>query len=137
MILLDTCVLLWLSEDPPRLPKEVMEAIRRTPPGQRYLSAVTAYEIGVKYARGSLKLPIAPRRWLDQSCAQRGISVLPITKEIAQRAVELPWHHRDPADRIIISTGMEADLSVLTPDPAFKPYKGVRLLWKARAARKT
>ncbi len=129
MILLDTCTLLWLSGEPPRLPAPVIAAIRQAPPGQRYVSAISAYEIGVKHARGHLVLPSAPRAFLDASCAARGLSVLPVTKAIAQTATELPWHHRDPADRVILATALDGDLTILTPDPAFRAYPGVSLLW--------
>jgi len=136
VILLDTCTLLWLSTDPPRLPAPVIAAIRQTPPGQRYLSAITAYEIGVKHARGRLVLPAPPRAWLEESCAERGLSILPVTRSIALLATELPWHHRDPADRMIIATAIDAGLPVLTPDPAFEAYKGVTLVWDRKPRRR-
>lgn len=135
MILLDTCTLLWLSAEPPRLPAPVVAAIRQAPPGQRYVSAISAYEIGVKHARGTLSLPGTPRTWLDATCAERGLSVLPVTKAIAQTATELPWHHRDPADRLIIATALDGDLTVLTPDPTFRAYAGVSLLWDRKRRR--
>jgi PIN domain nuclease of toxin-antitoxin system len=129
VILLDTCTLLWLAEDPPRLPRMVMAAIRHVAPGQRFLSAISAFEIGVKYRNGKLSLPKKPRQWVDESCAKRGLIVVPVTKDIAHRATELALYHRDPADRIIIATALEHDLTVLTPDLQFRRYKPIKLAW--------
>lgn len=130
MILLDTCALLWLSGDPPRLPQRVMTSIRNAPPGQRFISAISIYEIGVKCEKGKLILPKKLRIWIDQMCGQRGLTVLPITKDIACRAIELPKHHNDPADRMIISTALEYNLVILSPDRLFKKYSAVKTVWE-------
>ena len=129
MILLDTCVLLWLAADPSPLPESVKTHIRNVAPGQRYLSAISMFEIGVKHSRGKLVLPQPPRTWFERQCAARSINVLPVTASIAARATELPWHHRDPADRMILATALEYDLPIVTCDEAFKAYNNVRLLW--------
>lgn len=128
MVLLDTCTLLWLSDPNVQLPPRVQEALRRTPPSERYVSAISAFEIGYKHALGKLALPMSPRNWFEESCTRRGIRSLPITDTIAMRASQLPRHHRDPADRFILSTATEFQLTILTPDPLFAPY-GVALLW--------
>lgn len=129
MILLDTCTLLWLACDPPQLPESVMDKIRRTPPAYRHLSAISAFEIGVKYSLGKLKLPKKPRIWLDANCVERGINIIAVQKSIACRAVELPRHHKDPADRMILATAMEFNLTILSPDPAFGHYRDVKVYW--------
>lgn len=129
MILLDTCTLLWLAGDPPHLPQTVVTAIRSVPPGQRFVSAISAFEIGVKHARGRLTLPMVPRLWFDETCAQRGLTPLAITKDIALRATELAPHHQDPADRLIIATALQHGLTVLTPDIAFQAYTHLRTAW--------
>lgn len=128
MVLLDTCTLLWLSDPTVQLPVKVQEALRRTPPSERYVSAISAFEIGYKHALGKLSLPMAPRRWFEETCTRRGLRSLPLTDSIALRAAQLPRHHRDPADRFLISTATEFQLTILTPDPMFAPY-GVKLLW--------
>lgn len=128
MILLDTCTLLWISDPDVRLPARVEEVIRKSPPSERYVSAISAFEIGWKHALGKLHLPLPPRTWFEETCARRGLCSLPITDSIAMRASQLPRHHRDPADRFIISTAKEFHLRVLTPDPLFSPYE-VEVLW--------
>ncbi|MEW6280150.1 MAG: type II toxin-antitoxin system VapC family toxin [Candidatus Eremiobacterota bacterium] len=122
MVLLDTCTLLWLSDPTAALPESVREEIRRHPPSARFVSAISAFEIGHKHAHGRLSLPLPAPVWFGESCAQRGIQPVPISASIAMRASQLPRHHRDPADRFIISTAMEYGLKVLTPDGCFKAY---------------
>ena len=128
MILLDTCTLLWLSDPDTDLPDAVLRALRSSPPSERFVSAISAFEIGYKHALGKLKLPLKPALWFRENCAQRGLTCLPLTESIALRAAQLPRHHRDPGDRFIVSTAMEYDLLVLTPDQHFAPYP-VKVLW--------
>lgn len=128
MILLDTCTLLWLADPEVTLPGAVVEAIRRCPPAERYVSSISAFEIGYKHALGKLDLPLRPGAWFQETCARRGITSLAINDSIAVRASQLPLHHRDPADRFIISTAVEFQLRILTPDPAFAPYP-VDVFW--------
>ena len=129
MILLDTCTLLWLSDPDARLPRSVENIIRSTPPGQRFVSAISAFEIAVKHARGQLALPMAPQAWLDSTYAQRGLACLPVTDRIACTAAALPALHKDPADRIIVASAILNDLIVLTPDVHIRAYPGVKTRW--------
>ena len=128
MVLLDTSTLLWLCQASSPLPAPVVKAIRSTPPTGRFVSAITAFEIGYKFALGKLVLSKPPLVWFPEVCAKRGLSVLPITDSIALRASALPRHHRDPADRFIISTAQELSLTILTPDPFLNLYD-VHTLW--------
>lgn len=122
MILLDTCVLLWLSDPDHPLPDGVKDAIRACPPAERFVSAISGFEIGFKCALGKLALPMAPNLWFEESCARRGLQTLPVTVSVAMRASQLPPHHRDPADRFIISTAMEFGLKIATPDSEYRKY---------------
>ncbi|MFA5508074.1 MAG: type II toxin-antitoxin system VapC family toxin [Vulcanimicrobiota bacterium] len=122
LIILDTCTLLWLSDISYSLPSSVKEALRSCPPSERFVSAITAFEIGFKSALGKLNLPVPAKVWFEETCAQRGIQSLPLTASVAMRASQLPLHHRDPADRFIISTALEFQLKILTPDKIFSKY---------------
>ncbi len=134
MILLDTCTLLWLCDPDVTLPDEVTRVIRKTSPSERYVSAISAFEIGFKHALGRLQLSMHPKSWFEQNLAARGLRSLPITDSIAMRASQLPRHHRDPADRFIISTAMEYNLRILTPDEHFSKY-AVQMLWHSPSDR--
>ena len=131
MILLDTCVFLWLNQDPPPLPFAILDRIRKTPSGSRFVSAVSALEIGVKARRGRLELPAGdPKQWFDSVVAERGINVIPMTVPIAFRSAALPELHRDSADRLIIATALEHRLVLLTPDRLIAQYPEVELAWR-------
>ncbi len=130
MILLDTCVFLWLNEDPPALPKLVMDLIRKTPVGRRFVSAMTALEIAIKARKGRLQIPGGqPLMWFDATVAERGLSVIPMTAGIAFRSASLPDLHKDPADRVIIATAVEHHLTIITPDRLIAQYPNIEVTW--------
>ncbi len=129
VILLDTCTFLWLADPTVTLPGTVTTALRKCPSSERYVSAISAFEIGYKDASGKLSLPKHPKTWFAENCALRGIQSLPINDSIALRASQLPRHHPDPADRLIISTALEYGLTILTPDKHFAAYSAP-LLWE-------
>lgn len=130
MILLDTCVFLWLNEDPTALPMLVMELIRKTPVGNRFVSAMTALEITIKARKGRLQIPGSqPRMWFDAAVAERGLSVIPMTAGIAFRSASLPDLHKDPADRVIIATAIEHHLTIVTPDRLIAQYPNIEVTW--------
>ena len=126
-LLLDTCTFLWFLSDAPELSAKARAAIL-DPANQVYLSAVSGWEIGRKYARGALELPARPEALIPQVRVESGILSLPLTEEEAISAEKLPLLHRDPFDRMIISQALVQGMIVVTPDPAFGAYP-VRLLW--------
>lgn len=128
MILLDTCALLWLTAEPARLSGPAQRAIRR-PGADVYLSAFSAFELGVKVGKGKLALPMPLKQWFLAVCGQFGLRELPVTAAIAATAAELPPVHSDPADRIIIATALEHKLTVITPDERIHQYPNVKTLW--------
>ncbi|MBI4703416.1 MAG: type II toxin-antitoxin system VapC family toxin [Deltaproteobacteria bacterium] len=130
MILLDTCVLLWLPLGAHKLPEGVVAAIRRTPQGQRWVCPLSAYEIGAKVARGRLELPLGVEDWFWTLCRGRGLTPLPVTAEACLRASRLPDIHRDPVDRILVAQAQQHGLLLLTSDETIARYPGVDVLWQ-------
>ena len=126
-LLLDTCTFLWFQGDAPELSAKARAAIL-DPANEVYLSAVSGWEIGRKYARGFLELPARPEALIPQVRVESGILSLPLTEEEAILAEKLPLLHRDPFDRMIIAQALQQGMIVVTPDPAFGAYP-VRLLW--------
>jgi PIN domain nuclease of toxin-antitoxin system len=128
MILLDTCSLLWLADDPSRLSEPARDVLRQ--PGLAvYASAFSAFELGLKVAKHKLGLPKPLKEWFPAVCAQFAVRELPLTATIAAAATELPNLHADPADRILIATALEHNLTILTPDDKMRQYPRVRTLW--------
>ena len=116
-LLLDTHVLLWWLDDNPALPRAGRKAIAN-PDNLIILSSVVIWEIRIKQALG--KLEITPDFF--QVLKNQGFEFLSITSEHAYAVGDLPMHHRDPFDRMIIAQAKLEGLSVVTHDAAFKNY---------------
>ena len=129
MILLDSCVLLWLPLGTEKLPGGVLQAIRSTPRGQRWVCPLSAYEIAIKAKRGKLGLPLPASTWFTRVCEERGLTPLPLTAEVCLAAAELPDIHRDPVDRLIVAQALQHGLRILTSDRTIPRYPGVEVLW--------
>jgi PIN domain nuclease of toxin-antitoxin system len=119
-LLLDTCGLLWLAAGHRRLSRPARRRIdSATLVG---VSAITAWEVGLKAARGELKLPMEAEEWFEGAIAHHRLQVFEITPRIAFEANRLPWHHRDPADRFILATARLHHMAVVTADDNFAVY---------------
>ena len=126
-ILLDTCTFLWFQANSPLLSPAARAAIL-DPLNSVSLSAVSAWEIGRKYARGSLVLPSRPETLIPSIRQRSGIDALPLTEADALAAEKLPLYHKDPFDRMLIAQALMNGMVLLTPDKEFEPYP-VRVLW--------
>lgn len=124
-MLLDTCALLWLAEGGQRLSAEVQERIDAAP--VVYVSAISAFEIGLKYRAGKLKLPMPPAEWYGAILERHGLAVHPLDWDVCIAATNLPPVHKDPCDRFIIATAKLGRLPVVTGDPRFSAY-GIEVL---------
>ncbi len=124
-MILDTCALLWLSHDQHKMRDSTRRAIKEAP--ILSISAITGFEIGLKYRSGKLNLPLPPTEWLEGILKHHGISVIGLDMAICIKATELPPIHRDPCDRFIISTGLLNRMPVVTADRRFVEY-GIEVL---------
>jgi PIN domain nuclease of toxin-antitoxin system len=125
VILLDTCALLWLAEGG----KQLSDAARYRIEAARvvYVSAISAFEIGLKYKNGKLRLPVPVAQWFEAIVSHHNLSILPLDAKICIGATELPPIHRDPCDRFIIAAAKALDLAVVTGDPIFSSY-GIQVI---------
>jgi PIN domain nuclease of toxin-antitoxin system len=126
-LLLDTCTFLWALTGVPALPSRV-EALVRDADNEVFLSAASAWEIALKHAAGKLTLPDHPDRYLPAVRAERGIAPLAIDEESALHASRLPWLHRDPFDRLLVSQAIVHGMILVTPDPVIARYPA-RTMW--------
>ena len=124
-LLLDTCALLWLASGDRALSAKARSLIENAP--VVYVSPVTAWEIAVKASKGKIQLPISPREWFDSVVEMYGIDVLKLSADDMLKAAELPWLHKDPADRFIIATALKNGFAVVTADGNFGKY-GVKTI---------
>jgi PIN domain nuclease of toxin-antitoxin system len=119
-VLVDTHIALWALGDPARL-SEAERDLLIDPSVDRRLSPISVWEAAIKRQAGRLR---APRNLAAILAAE--FRMLDITATLLEAAAELPRHHADPFDRVLIAHALHEDLSVLTRDPAFADY-GVRL----------
>ena len=124
-LILDTCALLWLASGSRRLSAHVRNVIDAAP--VVYVSAISAWEIGLKVVRGDLGLPLPPKEWFRDAVRNHDLVVVDLDADILMAANELPWHHRDPADRFILATARKHSLAIVTADARFAAY-GVPIL---------
>lgn len=126
-LLLDTCVLLWWINRDSQLKIDIENQIR-SPSNQVFVSAASAWEIAIKFNLGRLQLAEAPDVLVPATIRESRFTLLPILLPHALRAGALPWHHKDPFDRIIIAQSIEDDLTLVSPDAIFRNYRP-KILW--------
>jgi PIN domain nuclease of toxin-antitoxin system len=117
-LFLDTHVLLWWLDDNSRLSKQAKNYIADVD-NIIFVSAVVIWEIRIKEALG--KLEIAPDFF--NIVKQQGFEILSITAQHANKVGDIPMHHRDPFDRMLIAQAIEESLTIVTHDRAFKAYE--------------
>jgi PIN domain nuclease of toxin-antitoxin system len=116
-ILLDTHILLWWLTDDSRLPTDIGDAVDNGS-NDVVVSSISVAEISIKSALGKLQ---EPDDLLAQLRAASMIS-LPFTADHAIALKSLPWHHRDPFDRMLIVQALAESLVFATVDPACRQY---------------
>lgn len=115
-VILDTCVYLWILEGSKRLTQEVRNHLDKEFP--RYISAITFAEIEIKRSIGKITLPDNYR----EEIADIGLSPIEYTIEDSISLSTLPFHHKDPFDRMLISQAISRNLPIVTADSVFKEY---------------
>ena len=124
-VLLDTCTLIWLATGERALPDRVRFALADA---DIAVSAASAWEIAIKYARGTLRLTVPPDRFVPDARARYGLTALPFDEESALHIGKLPSLHADPFDRMLVSQAIVHGLTIVTPDPLVTQYPA-RTMW--------
>ncbi|MEX0269170.1 type II toxin-antitoxin system VapC family toxin [Leptolyngbyaceae cyanobacterium UHCC 1019] len=121
IIILDTHIWVWfLTQEFERFPAHWRDEIETA--DQVGISPISCFEVAMAYQRGRLELSCEVDLWLQEALAPSGISLFPITAEIAYRAVDLSPIHRDPFDRLIIATAINANAKLASIDSMFSRY---------------
>jgi PIN domain nuclease of toxin-antitoxin system len=125
-ILLDTHTFLWFLGGNSELSKQARAFIENSE-YEKYISIASFWEIAIKNSLGKLTLEV-PFVELKTEAIKNSFQILPITFEDTLQLSTLPFHHRDPFDRIIISQAKENNLTLISRDDSFVQYN-VNLLW--------
>jgi PIN domain nuclease of toxin-antitoxin system len=115
--LADTQIVLWAAADPERLGPEVRDVIGDALTIVR-VSAVSIAEMAIKQSIGKLSLPVPPR----QLCEVVGFDLIALEPIHAERVGELPLHHRDPFDRLLIAQALCEGMTIISADRSISEY---------------
>ena len=120
-LLLDTQALLWWMADSPRLGPKARELIADAA-SDVWVSVASAWEIAIKVGLGRLDLSEPAHECFPRELERGGFEILPIGLEHALSVDSLPYHHRDPFDRMLIAQARMEGLRIVTADRLFAAY---------------
>ncbi len=126
-LLIDTHAFLWWVGDSRELSRRARAAIGGSR-NECLVSIASGWEIAIKVSLGELRIEGSLDRFLPEQIAANGFRPLPIDLKHAARVAALPFHHREPFDRLLAAQALEEDLALVTADPVFAKY-GIRRVW--------
>jgi len=124
--LIDTQILTWMIIDTPKIPDKINKIIKDSK-NEIFVSSISIWEIAIKTSIGKLTFPFELRK-IREVIKNMNISILDISTEHLINVAELPFHHKDPFDRLIISQGMIEKLPIISSDNHFTKYK-IKIIW--------
>jgi PIN domain nuclease of toxin-antitoxin system len=126
-VLLDTHVLLWWVHDDPRLVKRVLTLLEDEEV-HVVISVASLWEIALKITAGRFDLKPELLATVLEQVGQARISTLPVQRDHVLRTVDLPKHHVDPFDRLLVAQAQIERIPILTSDPLIRKY-AVETIW--------
>jgi PIN domain nuclease of toxin-antitoxin system len=124
-ILLDTHTFLWWVQNAPQLSRNARDRITRE---NCYLSIASCWELAIKVASERIQFDRPIAQFLAEELTANTISLLPIEFRHVMRVANLPHHHRDPFDRLLIAQASEENLTIVSIDRSFDAY-GIERIW--------
>jgi PIN domain nuclease of toxin-antitoxin system len=126
-VLVDAHAVLWAVDDPPRL-STAATGILQNSTNELWISAGTVWEIAIKVGLAKLKLSSPFLPWMVQAFHDLTLHMLPISLAHTDKLTQLPHHHRDPFDRLIIAQALVEQIPIVSGDPVFDQY-GIQRVW--------
>ena len=126
-LLLDTHVFLWLRNEPEKVSKTALDAYQ-SKENSIFLSLVSVWEIQIKQQLGKLQLAVSLAGMLQEQCTNNDLRIMPIDLLHILGVNQLPFHHKDPFDRLLISQAKIEELILVSSDSRLAQYD-VKLLW--------
>ena len=124
-VLLDTHTFIWAITDERRLSPRARTLISSS---ELWWSVVSLWEAIQKAQVGKLSLPLPAGPFLTGELRSNHVRLLPVSLSHVLRVEELPLHHRDPFDRLLIAQSIEEKWPIITADPLFERYP-VDVIW--------
>lgn len=125
--LLDTHTFLWWVWDAPELSSKARKILGNTE-NECLLSLASSWEIAIKLSLGKLTLASGIERFIPEQLSANGFRQLGIDFRHVARVATLPFHHRDPFDRLLAAQAMEEKLVIVSADAVFQKY-GVKRIY--------
>ncbi len=125
-LLLDTHTFLWFVSGDGRLSARARRRIE-DPAHDKLLSVASVWEIAIKLSLGKLALSVSLDALIQDGAIDNGIAMLDVRTEHALAVAHLPWHHRDPFDRLLVAQASVDALTLLSADAALDRYAVARI----------
>ena len=126
-ILLDTHTFLWWVWDAPELPAKARKYIAN-PDNECLLSLASVWEIAIKSSLGKLKIDRPLDQFIPEQLSANGFKPLEIGFRHIVQVNTMPFHHKDPFDRLLAAQAREEKLLIVSADPIFTQY-GIKRIW--------
>jgi PIN domain nuclease of toxin-antitoxin system len=126
-LLLDTHAFLWFIEGNPNL-SETARNLIEDEENQRFLSVASLWEMAIKVSMNKLTLQTAFTSLVMQQVYGNAIELIEIRPGHLDVLAKMPFHHKDPFDRLILAQSIAENISVISKDSEFKKYP-ITLLW--------
>lgn len=126
-LLLDTQAFLWFVLNDARL-SPTARTLLVDPANELLLSPASYWEIAIKVSLGKYQVPGSFKDFMDQQIAVNRLSILPITVAHSAVVASLPFHHRDPFDRLLVAQSLAENVPMVSSDPVVDAY-GVTRHW--------
>ncbi len=125
--LLDTHAFIWFIAGDNTLSNKVRELIEDTS-NERLISSASAWEMAIKFSLGKLMMDASFDELFPDQLQSNDITLLPIHLTHLSRIAQMPLHHRDPFDRLLVAQCQVEGIPILSRDPAFDAY-GIQRIW--------
>lgn len=126
-ILLDTHAFLWFVLGDENISENARAQIEKQE-NTKFISPASYWEIAIKISIGKYALPCSYEQFMNQAIHGNGFLTLPILPQHTALLISLPFHHRDPFDRLLISQAIAENMPIISNDSVFDAY-GIMRVW--------
>ena len=126
-LLLDTHAFLWWVEGTPTLGRRARAEVSN-PDNEVLLSIASCWELAIKLSLGKLRLTQSLDRFIPEQLTRNGFALFGVEFRHVVRVADLPFHHRDPFDRVLVAQALQDELAIVSGDRVFRKY-GVSVVW--------